>query len=385
MNLLLSFLAALGNKLDELSTLVSHTSPTACVAAWTRHHCSSQRCTIADARRQCRSTFPSWATPSTRAALLAMPRLLANRSLLLVGDSTMKQVWQAFVTGTGMRRLCPQSDFVLCGSSESEELTRSPLRIVKRDLLTCAEWPALAFSLCTVEAGRRGGERRVPRDASGSVDARACSNFTSTSIREFWEVHLGDALECFTSMQLVHPQDIVVVNVGVHHPNSGTLRDNVNGFLKWAGKVQSASANHGQPCILWRQTFPQHFSTPTGVYATAQAKSTSRAGGCCKPIEYHGDGGGNLRLGRPHSKINLEYQSQQKHNDVTNLIIKDTSIPSLHMYPVLEPLYWAHPGCDHPRENYADCTHWDRASGVNELLSELMLVEIVLHCAPAHP
>ena len=142
-------------------------------------------------------------------------------------------------------------------------------------------------------------------------------------------------MECVSEMGLIGSNDVVVANAGVHHNDVRTLKANVIHFLSW---WQQTAA---RPCVLWRQTLPQHFDTANGTYSpVASLTSKERlwlvkdwkfeafreihhSPNCCKPV----------------------HQPSQKFGATADPLIAQAGIPIIDLYQVGAPLWWAHTGC----------------------------------------
>ena len=148
---------------------------------------------------------------------------------------------------------------------------------------------------------------------------------------------VGDALECVTTLSLVKPRDLVLINAGVHHAlrPRWTIPENVRALAEWlrAGKPNT------RPCVVWRESLPQHFVTLDGTFFTfhrcAQG-STSSPG--CGPISAAG------------------LASGQRYNLAALAALNSTHIPVAKVFAPTAPFWWEHPGCLVDR-THLDCTH----------------------------
>jgi hypothetical protein len=118
---------------------------------------------------------------------------------------------------------------------------------------------------------------------------------------------------------------------------SQSLAPHVNGLIAWAEERRKTQE---QPCLVWRQTLPQHFATPDGVYQKNHPALTirDRSKGCCEPHELGARGG-------------------QKFNDVTDELLKAAGIRIAPLYRAFVPLYKQHLGCSRSR-HLVDCTNY---------------------------
>jgi hypothetical protein len=137
----------------------------------------------------------------------------------------------------------------------------------------------------------------------------------------------------------------------------------MEGLIAWAEerrKIQEL------PCLVWRQTLPQHFSTSDGVYerdhervhagVAATARDRSKLSkGCCEPLNEGLLGG------------------EQKFNDVTDAMLKGSGIRIANLYKAFVPLYQQHVGCSRSK-HLVDCTNYQ-----NEvyMLANLMTVKYI--------
>jgi hypothetical protein len=111
---------------------------------------------------------------------------------------------------------------------------------------------------CFAHASRLGGLERVS-------SFEVCKNKLAYNNLGLYNVDLGDAMRCFALAKLIHFNDILIINAGVHYNDPFSYSKCIDGFLSWY-------SDHNFPCTFWRQTLPQHFPTPTGAYSEAVNK-----------------------------------------------------------------------------------------------------------------
>lgn len=203
------------------------------------------------------------------------------------------------------------------------------------------------------------------RDAAGNVNLTDCRVRTA---KDFWNVNLGDSLECMSRGGLLEPRDILVVNTGLHHPNPATLQANTEDFISWTKEKQPFDK---KLCVVWRQTLPQHFPTENGDWKQALNHQASEAlleakranTSCCAPRS-------------PGAAGNL-----QQYNRISDPILRDARVPNIQLFRAMEGLWKYHRDCDSvlsPRT--ADCTHW--LDPAVELATKLLLDRLYSHACP---
>lgn len=136
-----------------------------------------------------------------------------------------------------------------------------------------------------------------------------------------------------------------------------------------------------KPCLLWRETLPQHFASADGTFPRANLSASEtrdgiRSARCraaaaqCAPLRAEavfGPGG-------------------QKFNEAVNGVLERARIPLLRVYRRATACWGLHTDCaadvelpDHfPRA--ADCTHWPFPSPVIEYVTRAMLQGAHAHC-----
>ena len=172
-------------------------------------------------------------------ALSLLPLALANRTLLLTGDSVTRDTFHVLV------RLI---------ATPHEPRTRhiNPVG----NLVSCHVWKS-AFRLCLTEAGGDGGEP-LKRQADGSLNRSEC--LRPHAGIGWWSINPSDVFACLAEMQVIGDDSVVISNFGLHHNNLGSLQRNVKSFLAWR------HASPTRPCIVWRETTPQHFASSDGTF-----------------------------------------------------------------------------------------------------------------------
>ena len=264
---------------------------------------------------------------------------LAGRKVIWVGDSLMRQIFGRTL------RLSKRE-----GAQVSESSSFAPLECHN------VNSNRGSHELCYFGTARLSGVLRIPRGLDGALDQADCHARGAT---ELSDVNLGDALECMSIRGLITESDIVIVNTGVHHPNSGSLVQNVKDFIAW--REGMGKNTH---CVVWRQTLPQHFDSPSGdwdgdllhgapaIIANARNHSTS----CCKPL-------------------NDQFQLTQKHNPISDQLVDEAKIPNIKLWTSAAGLWKFHKDCE---ESTTDCTHWN--SPALEVLTRLFLHRLEKEC-----
>ena len=182
---------------------------------------------------------------------------------------------------------------------------------------------------------------------------RACC--AKTSAVDFKFLRLGDALRCLSLYRHFdgrrHVSDTVVVNAGVHHGRGvrlggHSLATEVHAIIAWHKSQGSAS-----PCVLWRETLPQHFQTLDGAFPECSSccgrslredcwlpnRSDAAYAQCCAPLTSHA--------------------GTQPFNNVSTPIVQSAGIPIVRIYTRLAPMWQSHIGCPSAHPGYPDCTH----------------------------
>jgi hypothetical protein len=134
------------------------------------------------------------------------------------------------------------------------------------------------------------------------------------------------------------------------------LASHVNGLVNW---VQEQKQKQTAPCVLWRQTLPQHFHTQTGIYGESHSVlDQARGKGCCTPLEE-------------------AQQGEQKFNDFSDKLMTEAAIRIVPVYRSIAPLYMQHTACSR-RGPKNDCSNYNRE--VYSLVNLLTLSTIEDEC-----
>jgi hypothetical protein len=309
---------------------------------------------------------------------------MGKRTLFLVGDSLAKQQYESL-------------------SSALAETHQNTTDMKLMDgLALCTQ--VYAFRLCFVECARSGGMQRVAVPTAAQVanrtDAASSEGIFNWRCRQlkgqgFWYLNLGDTLSCMQSLGLIEsPSDILVINAGVHHnhPNV-TLKTNVEAMLQWHQRLDKKT----RPCVLWRETTPQHFDSVDGTYALANIHGTSDSESC-------------------HALRTVE--GKQKFNAFSNKILEGSSIPIIRVWDTFAPMHEMHlglrtvmkacnpnsvGGVDGPlsacvsmwpgrvleagkvllNDTLLDCTHWNPVTVA--LSVQMLLVRVEEECLSKNP
>ena len=285
-------------------------------------------------------------------ALSLLPQALANRTLLLTGDSVTRHAFHVLV-----------------------RLIAAPhkLRNPVGNLVSCHVWKS-AFRLCLTEAGGDGGEP-LKRQADGSLNRSEC--LRPHAGIGWWGINPSDVFACLAEMQVIGDDSIVISNFGLHHNDLGSLQRNVKSFLAWR------HASPTRPCIVWRETTPQHFASSDGTFQ-------------------HGDGPWRSSdpLGRAPCCARLNHTEvagqHQRFNEVSTPMLLRAGVHVARVWTALAPHWDLHgpmnaTGCVLRRINedmrrgagasdYVDCVHWhDKVSAWLGLAS----VAAALQACPA--
>jgi len=142
-------------------------------------------------------------------------------------------------------------------------------------------------------------------------------------------------MECLEALGCIAPDAVVVANIGIHFNEPAALQKQVSSFIRWhAGARGNGTLIGRRPCVLWRQTLPQHFPTHDGTYQRGwlfdeacglQGFPTSQSG--CVPVP---------------PALN---SSQQRFNDVTDGMVSAAQIPAIASWNLAASLWKEHPGC----------------------------------------
>jgi hypothetical protein len=331
-----------------------------CATDWTRTHCrDEQSCNLTRAKEAC-ELFPGWAWPSkgppdATTTYTQLPNALRHRKLVLVGDSLMYYSWKQFT-----------SDL-----RTNTNRTAFGLKKYGNGVMLCGTVSAQNFSVCHVEAGKSNGLTRFSRDKWGAIDKTSCMKAAKSDLEN---ANLGDALACLSVKGLIVSQDIVLVNAGVHHsmhPET-TLRLNVLEVVSW---YKGFKPQTSRPCVIWKQTLPQHFQSADGGYLGAanihnvpEAEFDalmSRPGGCCTAIVPNNSATSN---------------SCQRFNTISDPLVKEAKIPQVNIYKALAAVPFLHNGCKViGKERLLDCTHW-KAGAPEAFINQLLLLAVDRMC-----
>ena len=266
------------------------------------------------ASESCTLSRPSWA-PTAAAMYTSLPHALANRTMLYLGDSLSFEEYLQMASLVAAHTRSPGAAAPLVAPQPS---TRPPHECgVRLHALGCfgtgcRRWRDTGFQLCYVAAGRKGTVR-----LSGEHDWAACFDP---------DLVLGDALACAYAFGVLSRRrtrrDVVIANAGAHHERLEGLVINVQSLL---GEIRGGS--RGGACVLWRESFPQHFNTTTGTFG-------GFFGGDC----FHGP---QCRSIAPQSLGT----SRQMFNDVSGPLIERAAVPMVRVFRATLPFWQLHPNC----------------------------------------
>jgi len=231
-----------------------------------------------------------------------------HKTLFVVGDSTSATLaadlgwhWTRLLGDAHLSVLWPQHNETIYEDIPSGLTARTPGLKASRpvEAVRCRSWsrpPQLASAaaarlrLCVVSCGYKGytfppqqaGSLRVRRTdvleehGVGPVDRRACA-----TVVDWMFYNVGDTVE--HALELVAANDELLVNTGVHHTfeTTASIRSNLRALLNWHAAVPLRR----RPCLVWRETMPQHFQTPTGEYVPG-LPACSRGGSCAPPNQF---------------------------------------------------------------------------------------------------
>ena len=190
---------------------------------------------VEDCASMLREVHPEAATPT----LSLLPLALANRTLLLTGDSVTRDTFHVLMR-------------LIATSHEPRTRKVNPVG----NLVSCHVWKS-AFRLCLTEAGGDGGEP-LKRQADGSLNRSEC--LRPHAGIGWWGINPSDVFACLTEMQVIGDNSVVISNFGLHHNDLRSLQRNMESFLAWR------HASPTRPCIVWRETTPQHFASSDGTF-----------------------------------------------------------------------------------------------------------------------
>ena len=273
-----------------------------------------------------------------RSALSLLPQALANRTLLLTGDSVTRHVFHELLK-------------LIAVPHEPRTTVVNPIG----NLVSCHEWKS-AFRLCLTEAGGDGG-KPLKRLADGSLNRSEC--LRPQADIGWWGINPSDVFACLAEMQVINDDSIVISNFGLHHNDLRSLRRNVESFLAWR------HASPTRPCIVWRETTPQHFASSDGTFKSGDGpwRTSDPLAPCCARLNYTEVAG-----------------QHQRFNEVSTPMMLRAGVPVAQVWAALAPHWDLHPpmnatGCFLRRINEdmrrvlsrpkplppgdnLDCVHW---------------------------
>lgn len=195
-----------------------------------------------------------------------------------------------------------------------------------------------------------------------------------------------DALECMMAGGLIAPHDVAVANEGLHHvcmrasPSGAsaacsrgggvatTLNTHVQALLAWL----TATRADARPCVVWRETLPQHFPTADGTFEQLTE---------CPHQQRHEQPSASLPL--PPGSAGLHQKARehqpadhasckpmpsgvrsQAFNDEVTPLVAAAGVPLARVFEPLRALWADHGGCPSASKGgqsggayFLDCTH----------------------------
>ena len=271
----------------------------------------------------CTVARPSWVATHSKDMYAQLPAVLANRTLLYLGDSVSYEEYLQLAALVALHaKNSPRVATPLLAGAAAPTLPRPKCGAALNQCFNtgCQEWTETGFRLCYLAAGRFG--RKLLRHPHGShPDWSACFDP---------DLVLGSAIACafafgvLSSRSSSTRRDIVVANAGVHHAHRDGLTLNVESLLKEMG---NNTRRGGRPCLLWRETFPQHFNTTTGTFGGFFGGRCSD-GPQCRAITADALKGG-----------------RQMFNGVTNPLVSQAGIPIIRVFNAALSFWQLHPDC----------------------------------------
>ena len=303
-------------------------------------------------------------------------RILRGRIVVMAGDSTSIKLCGALIT-TVKPEPCP---IIWKGNMQENEVPKdwsvdahgtaapgsfsySPFLAPRRGrgALCC-----LRTGLLFLRDTRANENTRVPRPItiescalSANITKANHPNVSQTMRDQPWVHHnLGDTLQCMLATNVLRASDVVIANSGLHHNSLSTLKPNLDSFLDFYHAARSAKMH-----VLWRETTPQHWPTPSGEYAICDFGSTTRPDvvddkcrgpGVCTSRQYPC---------APLADSALKAGHRQKWNDFTEPFLQASRVPTIRLFDLYAGWHYLHEGSffrdeDTKRVFAVDCTHF---------------------------
>lgn len=302
-----------------------------------------------------------------------------SRRLILVGDSLTEGLYESMAETAG----------ATCRFNE-KRMFRVPISGLAPPCdhpLVCTQFRAhlrMAWSpydsICLLAAGR--GLYRITEVRSigstvryGAAYATACRKLTRSQISN---LYIGDALRCVSALGLFTQRDAVVANAGVWF--NGDLQTTyvpaLIEFIAW----HDEQLPEQRPCTLWRESEPQNFRTPSGLYSDAVANAPS--------FGYRADQGRLYRASDADhvccASLNATYLGKQRWNDASTPYLQRANVPIIFLFDLFaakqhqldgEGTRSENAGHVKTLEGHCDCTHYSdefNAIGASRVREEVL-------------
>ena len=311
-------------------------------------------------------------------------RVLAGRTLVLLGDSITRQMYD-----TLRCHLCRERDRKR--RCRPPELKRN--RTLQQVLKAEHHEPACAsFGVCGTVCYLESGTRRSHYSLNSSMALQSvlrgvatrpdtgCTDAGDTCPRHATSplVGLGSGVAGATASQV-----LIVANDGLWYTEGenwaaasrGALRRAADYGAAWRRWTEARAAERGggrSACLLWRETGPQHFGTRTGTFRRQGAQQSTGwiHTGKCAP---HG-----AELGSPWEPLNAALESQHA-IPVVRVWNQTRALWDMHLANRTPHLLWRNATGRELHSNF-DCTHWC-TPGVVDMWVALMMEALQRHCS----
>ena len=188
-----------------------------------------------------------------------------------------------------------------------------------------------------------------------------------------WTLYnVGDTIECLHTLGKVDASTELLVNTGVHHNHDApTIAANVHALLDWHRSVPVSQ----RPCVVWRETLPQHFRSPTGEIPLNPANGSALITMCAHKVAVaptgsdSGTGAGPFS-GVGCSPLSMDAAGKQQFNAAAEALLPEPSRDQrwgiARVYHEATPYWYEKVGCSGNGSAYSwpgttgtklDCTH----------------------------
>lgn len=168
--------------------------------------------------------------------------LIANRRVLLLGDSILSQLWQTLVCA--LHKISDIRTYINWGYAG---------KLVPNKVFYCP----FGAEHCHVQ----GGDARIK-----SVNATLFNRVVSEYDQGVFDSILKD-------LRLTS-EDIVIFNIGLHYPQMNYYRKHMESVMRHIASMNSATSPH----FIFMETVPQHFNSTSGYFSPEVFAKTTTCG-----------------------------------------------------------------------------------------------------------